>query len=245
MSEQSFKNYGLLASPINNFTKLAGRYNIQDESERLVIMDIINKLEINNKDDLLEIGCGAGNLLIPLSFFVNRATGVDHPQLIKRLNNRFNDHEKIETVCGNFLQIDKTAFTKHYTKILIYSVIHYLSNEDELKDFIQKSLSILSKGGKLLIGDIPNISKKNRFIKSETGKTFKDKWDKLVNEKCKNVILPKSIEKDMSLICIDDNIILQIVRYFREKGYNVFILPQDFNLPFGYTREDILIESIT
>ena len=46
------------------------------------------------------------------------------------------------------------------SKIIIYSVLHCLNPEGEALSFLEKALSYLSPGGRLLIGDIANGDKK-------------------------------------------------------------------------------------
>ena len=56
-----------------------------------------------------------------------------------------------------------------YERILLYSVIHYT---DQPKELIFSALAHLAPGGMLLIGDIPNISRKGRFLATEHGRIF-------------------------------------------------------------------------
>ena len=90
----AYEQFGKRATQAN-FQEIAGRFAFQKKSEQYLLFDIVEKLSLMPKDDLLEIGCGAGNLLIPLSFFVNSAAGVDHPNLLKRLKSRLPLDQKI------------------------------------------------------------------------------------------------------------------------------------------------------
>ena len=69
----SFENYKKLASSDElSWTQRSGRYEIQSQSEKLIIFDIVSKLNLCPSDCLLEVGCATGNLLLPLSFLVSR-----------------------------------------------------------------------------------------------------------------------------------------------------------------------------
>ena len=72
MSNTSFENYGRRAKLSSNFSEIAGRYRIQSNSERLIVLDIINKLKISPNDSILDIGSGVGTITIPVSFFCEK-----------------------------------------------------------------------------------------------------------------------------------------------------------------------------
>ena len=238
MSRISFENYGLKAKYYKNETKVAGRFKIQEKAEKNILIDVINKMSINSDDNLLDIGCGSGNLLIPLSFICRKVTGIDHVECVNRINARLNETNNIETIPGNFLDV---SLNLKFDKILCYSVLQYLSNEKKVIQFILKALKMLKPGGTALFGDIPNTSLKNRFIMSSKGKIYIEEWNNLlkkeINEKNEN-----KMEEDIKLVQFDDKLIFKILEIIREKGFNSFIIAQHPDLPFGYTREDILIK---
>jgi ubiquinone/menaquinone biosynthesis C-methylase UbiE len=94
MSRKSFENYGKLSASLNNHTAIAGRYPVQEEAEKNILPDIIKKLHLNFLDNFLEIGCGTGNLLIPVAFLVRNATGIDHTSCLKSLRQRCDSENK-------------------------------------------------------------------------------------------------------------------------------------------------------
>ena len=53
--------------------------------------------------------------------------------------------------------------------ILSYSVLHYVFVESSIWSFLDTSLDLLAHSGEMLIGDIPNISKRKRFFASPQG----------------------------------------------------------------------------
>lgn len=52
------------------------------------------------------------------------------------------------------------------------------------------------------------------------------------------------LDADAHVVVFDDEVILDLIRRFREVGFSAFVLPQDPALPFGNTREDILVRSL-
>lgn len=245
MGRISFENYGERAKLSNNYTVIAGRYSIQKEAEKYIFLDVISKLNINPKDKCLDIGCGAGNILIPLSFLVKEITGIDHSLVIEKLKKRFPNSNKIKLISGNFLDL---KIDKIYNKILVYSVLHYLADEKEVLEFIDKTVSLLAPGGKILFGDIPNKSKKEKFLLSQKGKEFINEWEHKLsfhqkNDKSEASLLDK-LKKDENIVEFDDIFILKIIKKLRNCNLLAYILPQPPELPFGYTREDILVEKL-
>lgn len=49
------------------------------------------------------------------------------------------------------------------------------------------------------------------------------------------------MESDSQLITFDDALALDLMAFIRGKGFEAFLLPQSIDLPFGATREDILV----
>ncbi|MBF0558382.1 MAG: methyltransferase domain-containing protein [Nitrospirae bacterium] len=238
MSRVSFENYGKLAQTLEDDTIISGRYKIQAEAEKYVVKDILNKLDLQPADSVLEIGCGTGNLLIPISFFVSEISGIDHEACLKRLEERFPKGKNISLIPGNFLDV---SLSKKYDIILCYSVLHYLSGRDEVFTFIDKALEYLAPGGKALFGDVPNISAKTRFVDSAEGKRFVKEWEVVAKGQGEAGI---AVPSDESTVHFDDDLVTDIIKIFRKKGYHTYILPQSPKLPFGNTREDILIKKV-
>lgn len=235
MSLISFDNYTALArddSATN--TEVAGRFPTQILSEKRIMLDVVSKLDLSPEDSLLEIGCGPGNLLLPLSFLVSKSSGIDNKAAIERLNCRSRGLEGVSGIEGDFLAMELPKET--FNKILIYSVFHYLDTEETIFKFIDRACSLLAPGGKLLIGDLPNIDKKNRFLNSDAGKAFLVEWKKNNSGNKKR----KYIKPDNELVTINDSLLLKMISQARLTGLDAYVLPQPADLPFGSSREDLL-----
>jgi cyclopropane fatty-acyl-phospholipid synthase-like methyltransferase len=233
--KSSYKNYENVANNTQCDTLMAGRYSVQKEDERRIVPDLFIKLNIKSSDNLLEIGCGTGNLLIPLSFSVDKVVGLDNNSAIQKLLNRTNA-SNLKGVAGNFLTYDINSLGK-FKKILIYSVLHCLVDKETVYSFIDRALSLLEQDGVLLLGDIPNISLKNNFLKSNTGKKFSNQWQK----RMEGDKVTKYFESSFNSYIFDDKNIFNIMQHIKAKGYKVYLLPQPSDLPFGHTREDIVV----
>lgn len=234
MKNSIFEYFAELSKTNLSYAQKSGRYLIQKNQEKKIPRDIIIKMNLNNKDEFLEIGCGLGNLILPLSKRVRNATGIDHPIITRKFAKR-NKSKKINLISGNFL---KLKVKKKFDKILIYGVVHCLKNQKELNNFISKSLRLLKKNGIILIGDIPNIDMKKRFLNSVRGKKFENNWKKIKKKE-----LNFNFKEFNNLIKFNDKLILKLMNDLRKKGLNAFLIPQNKELPFSNTREDILIKN--
>lgn len=240
MSNKSFEYYARIANASISNVEKSGRYKMQKEDEKRIMFDILKKLKINPKDSLLDIGCGTGNLSIPLSFFCSKLTAIDNSKVINVLKERSIGIKNISYIKGDFLS---SNINDKFDKILIYSIIHYLKDNLELFKFIDKAISLISNGGRLLLGDIPNVSLKTRFMNSKSGKEYIKQWNsKLKSNKINNPVLKAGVDDNQTPI-FDDKLITKMIDYIRSKNFNAYLLPQPSNLPFGYTREDILVVS--
>lgn len=245
MGKKTFQQYGELADTDYSPSVKSGRYWIQAGNEPRLILDILSKLALQPTDRLLEIGCGAGNLLIPLSFMVAHATGIDHPKVIENLEKRFPD-SGVRLVGSDFLDYGPEP-DERYEKVLINSVLGVLSDEDEALRFIEKAAGLLVPGGRILIGDIANVDKKGRFIGTKFGKAFEREWKGRVDASDGVVEENEAaafFRNDDRMLVQTDEFVLGLVRRFRRPGWEAYCLPQPADLPFGYTREDVLIQRL-
>lgn len=238
MSKVSFENYQHIAqlSDVSN-TEVSGRYSFQKEAERRILFDLLVKLDLKVTDSLLEIGCGPGNLLVPLSGFCASAAGIDNEAAIVRLMSRFAKDAEISCMPGNFLEM--TVPAAHFDKILIYSVLHCLSDWDEVVCFVERALSLLKPGGRMVLGDLPNVSKKNRFANTKCGQIVSANWAEQI--KGGRGRPAEKMKVDTHLVTFDDASVLDLLAFIRSQGFESFLLPQPTELPFGCTREDILV----
>lgn len=118
--------------------------------------------------------------------------------------------------------------------IVCYSVLHYVLIDTAFFRFLDTSLSLLAPGGQMLIGDIPNVSKRKRFFASETGARFHQEFMKTDDLP---IVEFNQIEHDQ----IDDAVVVSLIQRARAQGFDAYVLPQDPSLPMANRREDILI----
>lgn len=238
MSQVSFENFARAAAQTDlPDTEIAGRYPFQAVAERRILGDVVAKLALQPTDRLLEVGCGPGNLLIPLSFLVDQASGIDNAPAIQRLQQRAPQATNLSGLAGNFLEMDLAG--QRFDKILVYSVLHYLASEEEAFRFVDRCLRLCAPGGRILFGDLPNRDRKRRFGNSEAGRAVRADWDAQVAQAGSHAF--DSLPGDNALIAIDDALLLALLAHIRGQDCEAYLLPQPLDLPFGGSREDLLV----
>jgi hypothetical protein len=118
--------------------------------------------------------------------------------------------------------------------VIVYSVLQYLFVETNLWSFLDATLSLLSPGGALLLGDIPNMSMRRRFFDSDTGVLFHQAFTGS-DEK------PEVVHDRLVPGQIDDSVVMAILMRARMAGFHGYVMPQPAKLPLANRREDILI----
>jgi len=244
MSNQTRSNLkysNLVSNSKKSLTEISGRYIEDQGKEKFIFQDIKNKLKFKKKDLILDIGCGYGKL-VELIIKDSKKTKFslflcDIKMIIKKLQKKYKA-DNLRFIAKNF---EKYNFKNlKFDKIIIYSVIQYADNP---KNFLKKAYTLLNKNGKILLGDLPNIDKKFRFLNSKFGKQFEKKrkikrFDlELLTKNYKSFL--KNTKQNTS---INDKFISWSKYYFKKKRAKVTILKQLKKLPYSFTREDVLIK---
>jgi hypothetical protein len=118
--------------------------------------------------------------------------------------------------------------------MVTYSVLHYVFAEQPLFDFIDRSLGLLADGGRFLIGDIPNVTKRKRFFRSANGVRHHQAYTGTAEMPAVSFNVPEPGK-------LDDAVVLGIVARCRAAGFDAYLLPQPPELPMTNRREDVLI----
>jgi 2-polyprenyl-3-methyl-5-hydroxy-6-metoxy-1,4-benzoquinol methylase len=231
-----FDAYGRIAQKEIDPIFQNGRYPAQRDAQNNIPPDVERKLKINSSDNLLDVGCGMGLNLIPLSNKVKSCTGCDHPDVIARLK-KAEPNLKAQLIGADFLMHD---FKGQYSKILIYSVLPALPNKDVMFAFIDKAIQLLSPDGILLFGDLANTDKKKRFVESRRGQEFQKEWLKKASTQDQTDGFAE-FEKESECVAINDTVMMEVLMHVRKTGRNAYVCAQPENLPFGNTREDIVV----
>ncbi len=223
---------------LTNYEKIGFPGGYRRDSDSLILGDLKSKLKgLREKNKvILDVGCGCGKL----AFMIINLCGsnksklllVDSKEMLSLLPNRpfvqkfpcrFPD-------CAPLLE----KYKGKIDTILIYSVLHYVFAEGNVFDFLDVACELLKAPGEMLIGDIPNLSKKRRFLSSVRGIKYHRKFMRTKE-------MPKASFSGFERQKIDDSIVMAILQRYRSSGFDTFLLPEDENLPLSNRREDILI----
>lgn len=189
-----------------------------------------------HQGNILDIGCGCSDLPVMLMKHCSQQDQflflIDSEEMLNHLPN----YQFVKKIPAQFPECKKfiDEFQEKFDCILIYSVLQYAFIEGSFFNFVDSALALLAPGGQLLIGDIPNISKRKRFFASQGGMEFHKNFMKTDEDPIVkfNQINPGEI---------DDSIILSILFRARLQGFDAYVLPQKSSLPMSNRREDILI----
>jgi SAM-dependent methyltransferase len=118
--------------------------------------------------------------------------------------------------------------------VLCYSVLHYVYTSGNPFDFVDQIIQRLSPGGRALIGDIPNASKRRRFFDSEAGHRFHQQFTGATEP-------PDVRFNELSIGRIDDAVLAGLIARAQLAGCDAYLAPQAASLPMANRRDDLLI----
>ncbi len=206
--------------------------------EESIFQDILNKLTLLEETGktILDIGPGCSdlpNMLIQhCESRQHSLILVDSPEMLEQLP----DSPGIEKVAAFFPDCPQLVKERSgaVDVILCYSVLHYVFVDTSIFRFLDTSLSLLAPGGQMLIGDIPNVSKRKRFFASDAGVRFHQEFMHTAD-------FPEVRFNQIEQAQIDDAVVMAVLQRARQQGFDAYVLPQASNLPMSNRREDILI----
>jgi hypothetical protein len=223
---------------LSKYEKIGFPDSYREGFEKAIFSDILNKLtNINSKKAIVaDIGPGCSDLP---KMMIDLCRNNRH-FLILIDSNEMLSHipdetfiKKVDALYPNCPELFENYAGK-VSAILCYSVLQYILVDVAFFSFIDKSLSLLAPGGQMLIGDIPNISKRKRFFSSHAGIVFHQSFMKTKKK-------PEVIFNEIAHDQIDDSVVISILQRARLAGFDAYVLPQHNSLPMSNRREDILI----
>ena len=209
--------------------------------DELIFEDLVSKLPALGKvgSRVLDIGVGCGGLGARIISNAKRLDQdlylIDSEEMLSELVGA----ESAILLPGKFpseFTEDKLSPVKGQCDVVIvYSVFQYILPDVSVTRFLDSLLPLLKKGGgRVLIGDIPNLSMLNRFLASDTGSEYHKAYSG-TNER------PSLISEDALAESINDSVVEEMVSYSRCAGYHAYTLPQNETLAMSNRREDVLI----
>ena len=237
-SRMTFETFKTMASDkgLSKYEKIGFPDDYREEYEENIFNNINIILRLDRKGIVFfDIGCGCSELpkLIIKNAIKNRQNlyMVDSEEMLVHLPNKDN----IFKTPGKFPdEISLLEYKNKVDAIVLYSVLQHIVLDMNPFHVIDEAVKLLNDGGRLLIGDIPNISKRNRFFASNTGLKFHQNFTKMDTD-------PEYEFNTLIEDKIDDSLVFAILNRYRNAGFETYLLEQPTDLPMGNRREDILI----
>ena len=227
------------ADGLSRFERIGFPDSYRDGYEAAIFRDVSAKLTnlARRGQTVFDIGCGCSDLPLLLADACGRQRHslvlCDSAEMLGHLP----DAEYIRKAVGRFPN-DHAGLIAEYAGrvdvILIYSVLQYVFVEGSVFDFVDACLALLAPGGQLLLGDIPNQSKRKRFFASAAGVRHHQKFTGTDE-------VPAVAFNQVERSKIDDTVVLAILGRARAAGFDAYVVPQAADLPMANRREDVLI----
>lgn len=229
-------------SSLSRYEKIGFPNSYRAGFEEKIFADIRNKLTNLNKSNQIIVDIGPGCSELPF-MLIDLCRQKNHSLILidsKEVLNHLPDEKFITKVPGRYPQECEKLLTNYFQKadaILTYSVFHYIFTEGNIFEFVDKSLTLLADRGEMLIGDIPNISKRKRFFSSAAGIKHHQEYTGTTD-------LPEVKFNTIDAEQIDDAVLLSLMSRYRNAGFDAYTLPQADDLPMANRREDLLIRKL-
>uniref|UniRef100_UPI00404725C3 class I SAM-dependent methyltransferase n=1 Tax=Algoriphagus sp. TaxID=1872435 RepID=UPI00404725C3 len=222
---------------LSKWEKIGFPDSYRKDIEKEIFYDVSKKVDLLRENiNILDIGCGCSQLV---NFFINNSKKynqqlylVDSEEMLDNIDD-CKVSKNVHLVPGYFPKIflvEEKLIS--FDVIIAYSVIQYVFLEQSIFNFIHSCLLLLKPGGSLIIGDIPNFSSRERFLKTNDGEKF---MSNINNQESNLKFQHENSER------LDDSVVISILSRYRNFGFETYLLPQSNSLPFSNRREDILI----
>jgi SAM-dependent methyltransferase len=238
MAELTFDDFRRRASDetLSPYEKIGFPDEYRQGYEPAIFADFRAKLpELDGRSQVvLDIGPGCSELPVLVREHCERQGHtlllVDSDEMLRH----HPDREGIRKFAGQFPDCPALLeeFGGRVDAIVAYSVLHYVHPDRSVDEFLDRGLELLAHGGHLLIGDIPNVSRRRRFFASPAGREFHRAFTGSDDP-------PPEVPEDGSRI--DDALLLGLVARARKAGFDAFLVPQPDTLPMANRREDLLV----
>ncbi len=148
---------------------------VVETSFQCLLADVKTRLQLCTNDVLLDLCCGNGAITVPLAADCKHVWGVDFcDELLQQMNKPAN----VSTVCKNVIDMHFDSGT--FDKILMYAGLQYFDHAETVTLF-QKLYCWLKPGGRVYLGDLPDLDRIWRFFDTNARKAD---YFKAVEDRC-------------------------------------------------------------
>ncbi len=184
--------------------------------------DIKQKIDLQANDKLLDVCCGNGLLSAELAKYCKQVTAVDFSELL--INEAQLKHTDSNIL---FKQADalNLKLDEQFDKIVLYFSFQYFDTYQRGFDVIKNLSKHMKSGAILLIGDVPDLAKKDVYY---------DNFSKKLRLLKQNVFGQNDMGKFWSVV--------EMNRICQNLGLKGEFMQQKSELPFSNYRFDYLIK---
>ncbi|HET9161159.1 MAG TPA: class I SAM-dependent methyltransferase [Caulobacteraceae bacterium] len=226
---------------LNAHEKIGFPSSYREGFEAAILADICAKLPILTQGErrtVVDIGPGCGPLAKSVVELCvqrrHRLVLVDSPEMLAHLPDVPGVTVKQPGLFpDNAVEVAKAA-GRGVDALICYSVLHYIFVDSNPFDFVDRTVELLAPGGAALIGDIPNVSKRNRFFASQAGQAFHRAFTGKEEPYVVDFNAPTPGK-------IDDAVLMGLIQRARGGGCDAYLMPQAADLPMANRREDLLL----
>jgi len=238
-ADLTFDDFRRLAtdSTLSAYEKIGFPDEYRAGYEPAIFADIVGKLPpLDGRDQVVvDIGPGCSGLPVLLREHCEQR---GHALLLVDSEEMLAHHPdggRVRKFAGRFPDCPEllAEFAGRVDAILAYSVLHYVHPRHSVDEFLDAATGLLAHGGHMLIGDIPNWSKRRRFFSSPAGREFHRAFTGSDE--------PPELTADETAPHIDDAVVLGLVARARAAGCDAHVVPQADSLPMANRREDLRV----
>lgn len=121
-----------------------------------LVEQIKRELRLDEASSLLEVGCGSGALLLPLSALPLKLAGVDYSNSLIEIAQKV-----MPALDARVSEAAALPFSdESFARVISLGVFHYFPDEAYVERVLVEMLRVLEEKGGLLIADIPDLAKK-------------------------------------------------------------------------------------
>jgi len=136
------------------------------------------RLALTQADHILEVGCGAGALLIPLAEKGLKCVGVDYSASLIEVAQNYSDKATFEVAEISQLPFEAQTFNK----VFLHSVSQYLGNLEYAEKAFQELLRVCRQPSKIAFFDVPDFAKKEASEATRAAEIGVEKYKALYSE---------------------------------------------------------------
>lgn len=201
----------------------------RDHAQKEQLLDeiaahIASLLELKEEDVLLDMCCGNGLLTSKLQKYCKRVVGVDFSETL--VSQARKAYPGIKFICADALKLDEVKFSQPFTKINLYFSFQYFESFEQGKTVVDHLKNILVPGGRILIGDVPDMAKFFHYYNS---------FSRIAGR----VAQMLKGKNDMGKFWSEDEFRL----IGKQLGLDVTKLKQPRHLPYAHYRMDVMLHS--